>query len=182
MNAVCPAGLTPLSGADAGFVPLTDLFRAALRLAPEPVAVVTTSCEGHRHGMTATAFASVSAEPPKVLVCINRNTVSSGLIRRASQFAVNFLTTQDRDLAEKFSRTKSDAEHIFLGAGCSVMATGAPVLDCATASIDCVLDECHDGGTHHIVVGNVVAVRINGGQTLLYCAVLFGSFQVQGQS
>ncbi len=115
-----------------------DRFKAALRLLPEPVAIVTTVHDGHKHGMTATAFASVSAEPPQILVCVNEKATSWGLIRDSGKFAVNFLPTKMSDLAHHFSKTADNKDDKFDSALWKTLESGAPILNDAVSALDCV--------------------------------------------
>ncbi len=155
-----------------------DQFKAALRLLPEPVAIVTTNHDGHKHGMTATAFASVSAEPPQVLVCVNEKATSWGLIRDSGRFAVNFLSTADADLAHQFSKTADSKDDKFEAPRWKTLESGAPVLTDAVTALDCVLERQTLSGTHLILVGRIVGIWMGGGaETLLYCAGAFGQFR-----
>lgn len=155
-----------------------DLFKQALRLLPEPVAIVTTNHDGHKHGMTATAFASVSAEPPQVLVCVNQKATSWGLIRDSGKFAVNFLPTKRSDLAHHFSKTSDHKDDVFDPNLWKTLESGAPILNDAIAALDCALDQQQLSGTHLILVGRVVGIWLGGAaDTLLYCAGAFGQFR-----
>jgi len=151
-----------------------DRFRAALRLVPEPVAIVTTMHDGHRHGLTATAFSSVSAEPPQILVCVNQRATSSALIRDSRRFAVNFLATGHRPLAEAFARSGENRIEHFGLAQWTALASGAPVLVDAVAALDCALVRHELVGTHLVLIGRVVDVALGQGEPLLYRAGQFG--------
>ena len=154
-----------------------ERFRAALRLVPEPVAIVTTLHDGQPHGMTATAFSSVSAEPPQVLVCVNQLTTSWGLIRDSRRYAVNFLAAGHRALAEAFARSgESRVEH-FGQAHWTTLKSGAPVLSGAIAALDCALVQHELVGTHLILIGRVIDVALGRGEPLLYRAGGFGQYR-----
>ena len=155
-----------------------DRFRAAMRLLPEPVAIVTTNHLGHKHGMTATAFASVSVEPPQILVCVDHRATSWGLIRDSGKFAVNFLPLQRSDMAHLFSRTADKKDDAFDPKLWKTLESGAPILQDAISALDCVLDQQQESGTHLILVGRVIGVWMSGSEeTLLYCAGQFGQFR-----
>jgi len=155
-----------------------DMFKAAMRLLPEPVAIVTTYHEGHNHGMTATAFASVSVEPPQVLVCLNRRATSLGLIRDSGKFAVNFLPAERADMAHHFSQVADKKDDAFDPTQWKTLESGAPIFKDAISALDCVLDQQQASGTHLILVGRVVGIWMGGSrETLLYCAGRFGQFQ-----
>jgi len=153
-----------------------DRFRAALRLVPEPVAIVTTSHDGQNHGLTATAFASVSAEPPQILVCVNERATSWGLIKNSGCFAVNFLSTAHHDFAQAFAKSGEKAEH-FNSPHWKTLETGAPVLIGAVAALDCILESQQHVGTHLILVGRVVEIALGEGDPLMYRAGGFGQYR-----
>ena len=67
------------------------------------VAVVTTTHAERVHGFTANAFASVSAQPPTVLICVNRNARAHPLISASQCFCVNILAVEQQALAEQFA-------------------------------------------------------------------------------
>jgi flavin reductase (DIM6/NTAB) family NADH-FMN oxidoreductase RutF len=156
-----------------------DRFRAALRLVPEPVAIVTTVHDGQRHGLTATAFSSVSAEPPQILVCVNQRATSWSLIRDSRRFAVNFLTAAHRPLAEAFAGSSENRIEHFGLAQWTVLASGAPVLVEAIAALDCTVVQHQLVGTHLILVGRVIGVALGSGEALLYRAGGFGQFRAR---
>ena len=153
-----------------------ERFRAALRLVPEPVAIVTTVHQGQRHGLTATAFSSVSAEPPQILVCVNQRATSWGLIRDSRRFTVNFLAAEHRGLAEAFARSGEDRIEHFGLAQWNALASGSPVLVDAIAALDCTVVQHQLVGTHLILVGRVVGVALGPGEPLLYRDGRFGRF------
>jgi flavin reductase len=128
--------------------------------------------------MTATAFASVSAEPPQILVCVNQKATSWGLIRDSGRFAVNFLSTADTDLAHVFSKTADKKDEQFDSVRWKSLESGAPILSDAVSALDCVLEQQQLSGTHLILVGRIVGIWMGGSaETLLYCAGAFGQFR-----
>ncbi|MDQ6825986.1 MAG: flavin reductase family protein, partial [Candidatus Eremiobacteraeota bacterium] len=78
-------------------------FKDAMRRFATGVTVVTSVREGTPRGVTVSAFASVSLEPPSVLICINREARSYLFIATSRIFCVNILSKQQRFLAERFS-------------------------------------------------------------------------------
>lgn len=141
-------------------------LREALRRVPTAVTIVTTSVDGTLKGFTANAFASVSLDPPTVLVCVNRGSRSHPLIARAGRFCVNVLRLDQRALAERFA--VSGAGDPFRETAYRIGATGAPVFADALAAIDCELAEEHLAGTHAVLIGRVVATAVNDGAPLGY--------------
>lgn len=141
-------------------------LREALRRVPTGVTIVTTNVDGVRKGFTANAFASVSLDPPMILVCVNRGSRSYPLIARAGRFCVNILRHEQQVLAERFA-TPGDSDP-FADLPDAIAATGAPVLPDALAAIDCELAEEHLAGTHAIVIGRVLATIVHNGAPLGY--------------
>lgn len=72
-----------------------DQFRLGMRTLAAAVTLITSTGSGHRHGMTATAVCSVSAEPPTLLVCLNKATATHGAVAKSGAFCVNLLRAED---------------------------------------------------------------------------------------
>ncbi|MEL6298875.1 MAG: flavin reductase family protein [Pseudomonadota bacterium] len=121
------------------------------------VAVVATGDEGARAGLTATAVASVSDAPPTLLVCVNQSASAHATLVNVGTFSVNFLSRSQDRIADAFSgRTDHVGEHRFSIGAWTTLATGAPILTGAIASLDCRLDQRHESGTHSIFIGTVI--------------------------
>ena len=143
-----------------------DDFRSVLRRFPTGVTIVTTMLDGKPKGFTANAFASVSLEPPMVLICVNRQARSHPIIAAAGLFCVNVLALEQAELARRFAqKTVPDpfSEIVY-----HADRTGSPVLDGALAYLDCTLAEEHSVGTHTIFVGEVLATGTRDGAPLGY--------------
>src|SRR3546814_11559677 len=66
--------------------------RAAMRRLAATVTVISTRADdGIRHGMTATAVTSVSADPPAVLACVNRSAALHAQLHLGPLFCINLL-------------------------------------------------------------------------------------------
>jgi flavin reductase (DIM6/NTAB) family NADH-FMN oxidoreductase RutF len=143
-----------------------DDFRVALRHFPTGVTIVTTMLDGKPKGFTANAFASVSLEPPMVLICVNRQARSHPIIAAAGLFCVNVLALEQADLARRFAL--KGAHDPFAEIAYHLDRTGSPVLDGSLAYLDCTLAEEHSVGTHTIFIGEVVATGARDGAPLGY--------------
>lgn len=141
-------------------------FKATMRHVPTGVTVVTTHKDGALRGITVSAFASVSAEPPLLLICINRCGRSYPLISTSRRFCANVLSRDQRHLAERFSANVLHDQ--FRGVVFGKAITGAPVLRGAIAYFDCELAGEHRAGTHSIIVGRVLSCGAQGGAPLAY--------------
>src|SRR4051812_25845260 len=78
-------------------------FKLGMRALAGAVSIITSAHEGRRYGMTATAVCSAAADPPTVLVCINRNTTTHGAVEATGMFCVNVLRSEDKELSGLFS-------------------------------------------------------------------------------
>lgn len=133
------------------------------------VTVITTRCNGEKHGMTASSFCSVSLDPPLVLVCIARHTRSHCLIEKSGVFAVNILGADQLEWGMRFAGMNPEFEDRFAGIKDTVAATDSPILPGTLGWIDCELRHSYDGGDHTIFVGEVVAGEVSKkDQPLLY--------------
>ena len=150
-----------------------DAYRAAMRLVPAAVTIVTARHDGQRNGLTATAVASVSAEPPQLLICINRQASAEPLIAGSARFAVNVLARDHLDLAERFSRSKLPGDARFEASCWIDLPSGVPALADAIAVFDCRMVQQSVFGTHSLFIGEVAGVTTSTGEPLLYHAGRF---------
>ena len=149
--------------------------RLAMRRTAAGVAIVTTRRDGAPAGVTVSSFGSLSLEPPSVLVCLNGESRTLDAIRASGSFAANVLADDQTDLAEVFSGTLS-GEARFAHGEWVELSTGAPVLNGALATFDCRLAKTFEFGTHHIIVGEVLAVKVGDARPLVYHARTYGRF------
>lgn len=141
-------------------------FKHAMRHVPTGVTVVTSLRDGEPRGITVNAFASVSAEPPSLLICVNREARSYLFIASSRIFCVNVLAGDQRRLAEHFSGKVRERQ--FAEVGYRIDATGAPVIEGAIAHFDCELVEEHRAGSHSILIGRVLSCSARPGSPLGY--------------
>jgi flavin reductase (DIM6/NTAB) family NADH-FMN oxidoreductase RutF len=135
-------------------------YRNVMRHWPSGVTVVTVLDGGTAHGMTASAFTSVSINPPLVLVVVDKRWRSHGFLLQGRVFCVNILTEDQVDISDRFAGRQGDIADRFAGLATAVAASGAPVLTDALAWLDCRLDQHYDAGDHAIFVGRVLAVGV----------------------
>jgi flavin reductase (NADH)/flavin reductase len=127
--------------------------------------------------MTATAVCSVSAEPPILLCCINRQSASYQGVLRAGSFGVNVLAIDDRQLADLFAKPSSTEEKFSVGLW-RRLTTNAPILESALVGFDCRVSRSVEVGTHGIFLGEVVNVQLRpvAAKPLLYGHGAYGGF------
>lgn len=145
-------------------------FTAAMGLAATGVSLVTTDGPCGRFGLTVSAISSVSAEPPLVLVCINRRSPAAAAMDGNGVFAVNLLAADHRAYAETFSgRPREGLPFDFAAHAWRDGETGLPLVQGATAAFECETHQHLDAGTHRIFIGRVVAAHRGSAEPLVYC-------------
>ena len=143
-------------------------FKAGMRSLAGAVNIITTAHAGHRYGMTATAVCSATAEPPTVLVCINKLATTHDAVTKAKSFCVNVLRSDDWQLSTTFSGAHS-GEARFKSGNWTKLATGSPVLVDALVSFDCRVVKKVAHGTHTVFLGQVEQLLLGQkGKPLLY--------------
>jgi len=146
-----------------------ERFVRAMRGAATGVNIVTTDGPSGRFGLTVSAFSSVSAEPPTVLVCINRRSPLREAIRDNRSFCVNVLAAAQQPLADRFAGRPADGKpYDFAAAKWRRACSGSPLLEASVASFDCSLASAVDAGSHTIFIGTVNAVGHRDTDPLLY--------------
>lgn len=160
-----PAGpdLAVAALADTVGDPVVDVgvFRRAVGRFTTGVTVVTTRAAGIDHAMTASAFTSVSLDPPLVLVCIEREARFHDAVTTAGVWSVNvldgsaravsaWLATRGRPLHDQLDRVPHRRGPL----------TGTAQLDQSLATLECRTSALHDGGDHTIVVGEVLGAQL----------------------
>jgi flavin reductase (DIM6/NTAB) family NADH-FMN oxidoreductase RutF len=142
-----------------------EAFRDALSRVPAAVSVVTTmNGNGRPHATTVSAFCSLSADPPLILVALSHSSDLLGCLRSNGRFGVNLLSvgqeTIGRGCAQKgFDKLAEVPWH---------EDEGLPRLDGAAAWLACDVHDLLPGGDHEIVVGLVTACSAAGAEPLLY--------------
>ena len=144
-------------------------FIRAMRGTATGVNVVTTDGSAGRFGLTVSAFSSVSAEPPTVLVCINRRSPACRAVRENRVFCVNVLSAGQHPVADTFSgNTAGGQSYDFNTGSWAVSRAGSPLLGNSVASFDCTLESAIDAGTHTIFIGAVRVVEHHNTGPLIY--------------
>lgn len=151
-----------------------DAFIGAMRQVAATVTVVTTDGPAGRAGATVSAFTSLSADPPSVLVCLKADSGIARAVAANGTFCVNILPEDAEDLARQFSGM-FDADRRDRFHGVEVFDTGfGPVLPRATAFC-CSLTHRHVHGSHAICIGDVTGISDAGERPLTYMS---GSFHI----
>jgi flavin reductase (DIM6/NTAB) family NADH-FMN oxidoreductase RutF len=145
-------------------------FKLAMRHLAGAVAVVTTGSGDARTGFTATSVSSLAADPPSLIVCVNRDSSSWPIVQEHGGFCVNILAHDQSHVADRFAgRGGAKGVARYEGAEWLEQPSGALGLEHALAVIDCQLDEAIERHSHAILIGRVNEVTLRSeAEPLLY--------------
>jgi flavin reductase (DIM6/NTAB) family NADH-FMN oxidoreductase RutF len=129
------------------------------------VTVVTTGGIAGLHGMTANAVASLSLEPPLVLVAVDKRAITLDYLKKNRCFAINILRVEQEDLSRQFA---TPGPKDFSDLKTTNAATASPILADCLAYLDCKVVDILPGGDHEIFIGEILAGEHNEGEPLLY--------------
>lgn len=153
-----------------------DLFLGAMRQAASPVCVVTTNFEGQRMALTISSFLSVSADPPIVSVCINRNSRMCKAITESGFFGVHLLAHDQAHVADTFAgRPRSGEAYDF---GCVEWVKEGmgrePAMRGVSVSADCTVISSTDAGSHRLFIASVTNLVTNERRPLIFWNRVYG--------
>ena len=133
-----------------------DDFRGAMRHLVGAVSVITAGRGSDITGMTVTSVSSLSIDPPTLIVSINRESSTWPVLKRYGVFGVNVLTSDQIDIAERFSGQNGlKGRERFVGGEWVARGPSAPLLVGASAAIDCEVEDVIERHSHAIVIGRV---------------------------
>lgn len=133
-------------------------------------------------GLTATAVSSVTTDPPRILVCINRLALPHQTIVRSGVLGINVLAAENGlALASRFGGGRGPAQEKFAEGSWSPGKLGAPLLSESLVSFECRVENMVSSGTHDIIIADVVDLNIghNWNEPLIY---FDGSFKIPNTS
>ena len=141
------------TGVSAAGVSAPEFRHAIGHLATGVTVVTSVGAVGQPVGTTASAVTSLSLNPPLVLVCLGRASLTLEAIRGHGAFAVNVLEAGQRHLSANFARRGLAAA--WDGVRYRPGPTGSPRLDGVLAALECTVQDSFPGGDHEIVIGRV---------------------------
>ena len=143
-----------------------DEFRRVLGHFVTGVTAVT-ACDGDGRptGLTASAFSSLSLDPPLILVCVDHKSQSYPSLLERGRFAVNVLRLDQEAISRRFASTRLDK---FDGVPHRLSEWGLPLIDDALAQLECTTVSTHVEGDHTIFVGRVERAHVGSGAPLIY--------------
>ncbi|HSG47825.1 MAG TPA: flavin reductase family protein [Longimicrobiales bacterium] len=149
-------------------------FRQVMGVFPTGVTVVVArGSDGAPRGLTVNSFASVSLDPPLVLVCIDRASSTHDCLVRATTFTVSILGAHQEEMATRFAFEASETR--FRDEEWEEEAGGALVPEGAAAWVSCDLEAVHEGGDHSILVGRVRSMGAGEADALVFYRGRYGT-------
>ena len=141
-------------------------FRQLLGRFATGVTVVTTRApDGRPLGMTASSVASVSLDPPLLLVCVAHDHDMHEALHAATGFVVNVLAADQEAISRRFAEEEEDR---FDGLGYHENKQRLPVLDGVLAHIECTKQSAVAAGDHTVFLGLVTGGAVTDRRPLLY--------------
>jgi|SRR5450755_915704 3-hydroxy-9,10-secoandrosta-1,3,5(10)-triene-9,17-dione monooxygenase reductase component len=153
----------PAGGAAVVGVSAADFRHAIGHFATGVTVVTSIGPDGEPVGTTANAVSSLSLDPPLILVCFDRASVTLEAVSAHGAFAVNVLGARQQQLSANFARRGLAAA--WDGVRHRRGPTGSPRLDGVLASLECTVEHRIVGGDHEIIVGRVREVETSGTDT-----------------
>lgn len=143
-----------------------DTFRSVLGRFASGVTIVT-ACDdkGTDHGMTVSAFCSLSLDPPMVLFCVDHAASMHDMLLGHPQCAVSILSSNQEAYSRRFADQDNER---FDGIAYSRGESGAVLLDDALAHLECRLIAHHEAGDHTVFIAQVDRAHPRQGRPLLY--------------
>jgi flavin reductase len=151
-----------------------DEFRQAMRRFAANVNVITCADREYLNGMTATAVASVTADPPSVLIIVNHSARSHAIIKTTRAFTINVLATDQKSVAIHFASKPADP---FGSIAHTIGLNRCPIIDGIVAHIECEVVQHFEFGTHTIFIGKILGTNVSRFEPLLFHD---GSYQKLG--
>jgi flavin reductase (DIM6/NTAB) family NADH-FMN oxidoreductase RutF len=145
-----------------------DAFRDAAARFATGVTVAAAAHEGLHHAIIATAFASLSLQPPLVLLALDRAGQLIGMVRDSGHVGLSVLSEEQAAIGRRASQRGRRLQALVDEAPTTTGVTGAPLLIGAIAWFDCDVESISEHGDHAIIVGRVVAAACTDGEPLIY--------------
>lgn len=155
----------------------SDDHRYGMRHFAVGVTIISAADGEQKAGLTATAVCSVTADPPRLVVFVNKDVAASDVILKSGALCVNILASEQEEIAKVFAGMNKEVhgEARFEYGQWRELVTGAPSLDGTLANFDCRVIKVFDESTHNAFLCEVMATcERDDGEALIY---LNGAFR-----
>ncbi|QUW17813.1 flavin reductase [Agrococcus sp. Marseille-Q4369] len=132
--------------------------------------VTTTDAEGRPRGLAANSYASVSLDPPLVLICVQKTSSTYPALFHSQHLGINILGTDQRDTLATFA---SRDPHKFASVQWHAGPKGSPLIDGSAASIEAEIKERFQAKTHTVFIARVIHADVGEAVPIVYKAGQF---------
>lgn len=136
-------------------------FKNALGQFATGVTVIAYQSEQKIGALTVSSFASLSLDPPLILFNLAKTAGSHDELIQSGNFSVNILADSQEDISNQCANPKTNKQEFLKTSGYTTDQTGSPLLTGCMANLDCQIGATHDGGDHTIIIGRVLATRVD---------------------
>jgi len=144
----------------------SETFRSVLGRFASGVTIVTArDDDGDDHGMTVSAFCSLSLQPPLVLFCVDHEASMHDLLLKHPRFGISILSSSQEAYSRRFA---ADESNRFDGIAYVRGDSGVVLLEEALAHLECAVRAHHDAGDHTLFIAGVERAEARQGRPLLY--------------
>lgn len=143
----------------------SDLRQAFSTFMTGVTVVTALDKQGNPVGFTANSFASVSLDPPLLLVCPGKTMHLFEVFNECDHFVVNILSEFQQDISNTFATEKGDR---FAKIDWSKDKQGSPLLADVAATFSCHVHQRVDAGDHIVLLGHINEFRMLGSRGLGY--------------
>lgn len=120
------------------------------------VGIAASLYEGVRHGMTISSFTSISIEPPRIIISLDKDTRTHAQVKKSGSFAVTLLAEQQKDISVRFAGALEAKASRFDGIDFSSSASGNPIIAGGLAYFDCQIIDSFEAGNQTVFIGDVI--------------------------
>jgi len=145
--------------------PGMDLMKQVNRQFVTGVTVVTALDGDAPRGLAVNAYASVSLEPPTVMVAVQHTSATHACLFRSDHLAINILSADQLDVVGRFA---SKSEDKFAGLRWSPGPFGSPLIDRSAAAMEAEIRERLQASTHTVFMCRVVHAETSGRSPMVY--------------
>ncbi|WP_026556006.1 flavin reductase family protein [Arthrobacter sp. 35W] len=150
--------------------PDPDLVRGFNRQFVTGVTVVTTKDGGKARGLAVNAYASISFDPPLIMVCIQRTSSTYPALHAATHLGVNIIANDQSGVLGVFA---SKAEDKFATIDWHEGPHGSPLIDGSAAMLEAEIRERFQAKTHTVFICRVRHAEVNDKYPIVYKAGKF---------
>ncbi|GAC1505788.1 MAG: flavin reductase family protein [Candidatus Dormibacteraceae bacterium] len=134
---------------------------------PAGVVVISVRTHDGYRGLTASSLVSISADPPMVLVGLEREAATRAAVVEGKAFNVSVLTRSQEFIADRFAGRAPAIDAAWKGVPHRLGVNGIPLIQGCAAWFECKLVNVHPAGDHDICVGEVTGARAGSGDPLV---------------